>query len=184
MTETTNNGAPMLEVKELSIQFGGLRAVDGLNLSVKKHQLYGLIGPNGAGKTTVFNMLTGVYKPTAGSVFLDGVNIIGKPPAEINKIGIARTFQNIRLFKGMSVLNNVKVGMQNSTKYTTIEGILRLPRYFKERPLAKSALRQTAQARNSESSRDGTEAPSAGRARGGHEPQRDCGAYEHYPLRA
>ena len=119
MTETTNNGAPMLEVKELSIQFGGLRAVDGLNLSVKKHQLYGLIGPNGAGKTTVFNMLTGVYKP----------------PAEINKIGIARTFQNIRLFKGMSVLNNVKVGMQNSTKYTTIEGILRLPRYFKEEKL-------------------------------------------------
>lgn len=122
----------MLEVKELSIQFGGLRAVDGLNMRVKRGQLYGLIGPNGAGKTTVFNMLTGVYKPTSGGIFLDGANITGKPPVEINKSGIARTFQNIRLFKAMSVLDNVKVGMQNNTKYTTIEGILRLPRYFKE----------------------------------------------------
>ena len=139
MSEQTQNtpemiieNKTMLEVKELSIQFGGLRAVDGLNLSIKKHQLYGLIGPNGAGKTTVFNMLTGVYKPTSGSIILDGENITGKSPVEINKIGIARTFQNIRLFKGMSVLDNVKVGMQNSSKYTTIEGILRLPRYFKE----------------------------------------------------
>lgn len=122
----------MLEVKELSIQFGGLRAVDGLNMRVKRGQLYGLIGPNGAGKTTVFNMLTGVYKPTSGGIFLDGANITGKSPVEINKSGIARTFQNIRLFKAMSVLDNVKVGMQNNTKYTTIEGILRLPRYFKE----------------------------------------------------
>ena len=139
MSEQTQNtpemiieNKTMLEVKELSIQFGGLRAVDGLNLSIKKHQLYGLIGPNGAGKTTVFNMLTGVYKPTSGYIILDGENITGKSPVEINKIGIARTFQNIRLFKGMSVLDNVKVGMQNSSKYTTIEGILRLPRYFKE----------------------------------------------------
>lgn len=124
--------ANILEVKELSIQFGGLRAVDGLNMSIRPHQLYGLIGPNGAGKTTVFNMLTGVYKPTTGAIFLDGANITGKSPVEINKSGIARTFQNIRLFKGMSVLDNVKAGMQNSAKYTTIEGILRLPRYFKE----------------------------------------------------
>ncbi len=139
MKEQLNNspeiieGSPnMLEINELSIQFGGLRAVDGLNMTIKKHQLYGLIGPNGAGKTTVFNMLTGVYKPTSGYIILDGENITGKSPVEINKIGIARTFQNIRLFKGMSVLDNVKVGMQNSSKYTTIEGILRLPRYFKE----------------------------------------------------
>lgn len=124
--------APMLEVKELAIQFGGLRAVDGLNMRVNKGQLYGLIGPNGAGKTTVFNMLTGVYKPTSGGIFLDGVNITGRSPVDINKSGIARTFQNIRLFKAMSVLDNVKVGMQNGTKYTTIEGVLRLPRYFKE----------------------------------------------------
>lgn len=129
--EAAENGV-MLEVRELSIQFGGLRAVDGLNMRVNKHQLYGLIGPNGAGKTTVFNMLTGVYKPTTGVIYLDGANITGKSPVDINKAGIARTFQNIRLFKGMSVLDNVKVGMQNQTKYTTIEGILRLPRYFRE----------------------------------------------------
>lgn len=127
-----DKNTPMLEVKELAIQFGGLRAVDGLNMRVNKGQLYGLIGPNGAGKTTVFNILTGVYKPTSGGIFLDGANITGKSPVEINKSGIARTFQNIRLFKAMSVLDNVKAGMQNGTKYTTIEGILRLPRYFKE----------------------------------------------------
>ncbi len=124
--------APMLEVKNLSIQFGGLRAVDGLNMTIRKGQLYGLIGPNGAGKTTVFNMLTGVYKPTSGSITLCGTNITGKSPVEINKSGIARTFQNIRLFKGMSVMDNVKVGLHNHTKYTAIEGVLRLPRYFSE----------------------------------------------------
>ncbi len=128
----SENPSVMLEVKELSIQFGGLHAVDGLNMKVKRGQLYGLIGPNGAGKTTVFNMLTGVYKPTSGGIFLEGVNIAGKSPVEINKSGIARTFQNIRLFKDMSVLDNVKVGLHNQTKYTWIEGVLRLPRYFKE----------------------------------------------------
>lgn len=128
----SNNSSVMLEVKNLSIQFGGLRAVDGLNMKINKGQLYGLIGPNGAGKTTVFNMLTGVYKPTTGGIFLEGVNIAGKSPVEINKSGIARTFQNIRLFKNMSVLDNVKVGLHNQTKYTWIEGVLRLPRYFKE----------------------------------------------------
>ena len=122
----------MLEVRELAIQFGGLRAVDGLNMRVGKGQLYGLIGPNGAGKTTVFNMLTGVYKPTTGAILLDGANITGKSPVEINKSGVARTFQNIRLFKAMSVLDNVKVGLHNSMNYTAIEGVLRLPRYFKE----------------------------------------------------
>lgn len=124
--------APILEVKELAIQFGGLHAVDGLNMKIRKGQLYGLIGPNGAGKTTVFNMLTGVYKPTSGAILLDGVNITGKSPIEINKSGVARTFQNIRLFKDMSVLDNVKAGLHNHTNYTAIEGVLRLPRYFKE----------------------------------------------------
>ena len=128
MSET----APMLEIKNLAIQFGGLKAVDNLNLTIKKNQLYGLIGPNGAGKTTVFNMLTGVYKPTAGTIYLDGENITGKSPAQINRHGIARTFQNIRLFKDMSVLDNVKVGLHNQKKYTAIEGVLRLPRYFRE----------------------------------------------------
>lgn len=129
---TEKETSVMLEVKNLCIQFGGLKAVDNFNLTINKGQLYGLIGPNGAGKTTVFNMLTGVYKPTSGSIILDGLNITGKPPAQINKDGIARTFQNIRLFKEMSVLDNVKVGLHNQKKYSTIEGILRLPRYFRE----------------------------------------------------
>ena len=129
---TEKETSAMLEVKNLCIQFGGLKAVDNFNLTINKGQLYGLIGPNGAGKTTVFNMLTGVYKPTSGSIILDGLNITGKHPAQINKDGIARTFQNIRLFKEMSVLDNVKVGLHNQKKYSTIEGILRLPRYFKE----------------------------------------------------
>lgn len=130
MSENTSK-TPMLEVKQLSISFGGLKAVDGLNMTIDKGQLYGLIGPNGAGKTTVFNMLTGVYKPTSGSIILDGENITGKPPAQINCCGIARTFQNIRLFSNMSVLDNVKVGLHNRMKYSVIEGALRLPRYFK-----------------------------------------------------
>lgn len=121
----------LLEVKSLGISFGGLRAVDDFNLKIEKGQLYGLIGPNGAGKTTVFNMLTGVYKPTDGSIFLDGENITGKKTIDINKHGIARTFQNIRLFKQLSVLDNVKVGLHNHYKYSTLEGILRLPKYKK-----------------------------------------------------
>lgn len=121
----------MLEVNNLSIQFGGLRAVDGFNMTIEKGQLYGLIGPNGAGKTTVFNLLTGVYKPTEGIIKLDGQDITGKSTIEINKAGIARTFQNIRLFKDMSVLDNVKAGLHNHHKYSTVEGIFRLPRYFK-----------------------------------------------------
>lgn len=122
----------LLEVKNLGITFGGLHAVDDFSFSVKKGQLYGLIGPNGAGKTTVFNMLTGVYKPTSGGFTLDGENLTGKPPIEINRKGIARTFQNIRLFKDMSVIDNVKVGLHNGKKYTIAEGIFRLPRFFKE----------------------------------------------------
>lgn len=122
--------AALLEVKNLSISFGGLRAVDDFDLSIKKGQLYGLIGPNGAGKTTVFNLLTGVYKPNEGIITLDGVNVTGLKTIEINKAGIARTFQNIRLFKELTVLDNVKAGLHNHYKYSTIEGILRLPRYF------------------------------------------------------
>ena len=120
----------LLEVKNLGIVFGGLHAVEDFNLSLEKGSLYGLIGPNGAGKTTVFNLLSGVYKPTTGSFSLDGVKLVGKSPIEISKLGIARTFQNIRLFKNLSVLDNVKLGLHNQVKYSTIEGILRLPRYF------------------------------------------------------
>lgn len=121
----------LLEVKNLSISFGGLKAVDNFHVEIKKGQLYGLIGPNGAGKTTIFNLLTGVYKPNAGSIVLDDVNITGKSTIEINQAGIARTFQNIRLFKDMSVLDNVKAGLHNHHKYSTVEGIFRLPRYYK-----------------------------------------------------
>ena len=121
----------MLEVNHLAIQFGGLRAVDGFNVSIEKGQLYGLIGPNGAGKTTIFNLLTGVYKPTEGIIKLDGQDITGKNTIEINRAGIARTFQNIRLFKDMPVLDNVKVGLHNQHSYSTLTGILRLPKYYK-----------------------------------------------------
>lgn len=122
----------LLEVNKLSIVFGGLRAVDEFDLHIEKGSLYGLIGPNGAGKTTVFNMLTGVYKPTSGKIILDGEDITGKSTIEINHKGVARTFQNIRLFNDMTVLDNVKVGLNNQKKYSVAEGILRLPRYFKE----------------------------------------------------
>lgn len=121
----------VLEVKNLSISFGGLRAVDDFNLEIKKGCLYGLIGPNGAGKTTIFNLLTGVYKPNEGIILLDGENITGKKTIDINRAGIARTFQNIRLFKDLSVLDNVKVGLHNHNAYGTLTGILRLPKYHK-----------------------------------------------------
>lgn len=121
----------LLSIKNLGIQFGGLRAVDEFNLKIEKGELYGLIGPNGAGKTTVFNMLTGVYKPTAGEIILDGKNITGKKQIEINKLGVARTFQNIRLFSQLSVLDNVKAGLHNQYKYSTFSGIFRLPTFFK-----------------------------------------------------
>ena len=119
----------LLEVSNLGIAFGGLQAVAQLDLKIEQGQLYGLIGPNGAGKTTVFNMLTGVYKPTEGDIILDGKNITGLPPAKISQAGIARTFQNIRLFDKMSVLDNVKVGLHNQIKYGLFTGLLRLPAY-------------------------------------------------------
>ena len=121
----------MLSVKGLSISFGGLKAVNNFAINIEKGQLYGLIGPNGAGKTTIFNLLTGVYKPDTGTILLDGQNLTGKSTTDINKAGIARTFQNIRLFKDLSVLDNVKAGLHNHHTYSTIEGILRLPRYYK-----------------------------------------------------
>ena len=137
----------MLETKNLGISFGGLKAVDGLSLKIEKGQLYGLIGPNGAGKTTAFNLLTGVYKPTMGNFFLDGEKMTGHNTVEINKKGIARTFQNIRLFKQLSVLDNVKVGLHNDNKYSTAEGILRLPAFFRtEKEMNRKALSAPAEA--------------------------------------
>lgn len=119
----------LLDVKNLGISFGGLRAVNNFEIQIEKEQLYGLIGPNGAGKTTIFNLLTGVYRPDSGKVLLDGKDITGKSTIEINKAGIARTFQNIRLFKALTVLDNVKVGLHNNHHYNTVSGIFRLPRF-------------------------------------------------------
>lgn len=131
----------VLETKNLGITFGGLKAVDDFNISVEEGQLYGLIGPNGAGKTTVFNLLTGVYRPTHGTFFLDGKEMPGKTPAEISKSGIARTFQNIRLFEKQSVLDNVKIGLHNRFKCSLAEGILRLPGYYKsEKIMTETAM--------------------------------------------
>ena len=121
----------LLEVKNLGISFGGLKAVNEFQVTIEKGSLYGLIGPNGAGKTTIFNLLTGVYKPDEGIILLDGENIVGKKTIDINKAGIARTLQNIRLFKDLSVLDNVKAGLHNHYKYSTLEGISRLPKYYK-----------------------------------------------------
>ena len=130
----------ILKTENLSISFGGLKAVSNVNLEIKKGQLYGLIGPNGAGKTTVFNLLTGVYKPTEGQIFLCGENITGLDPITINKAGIARTFQNIRLFSNLTVLENVMVGLSNQIKCSVVESIFRLPRHSNsEKEFKKSA---------------------------------------------
>ena len=120
----------LLDVQHLSISFGGLRAVDDFNVAIEKGELYGLIGPNGAGKTTVFNLLTGEYKPNEGIVKLDGKDITGRPTIEVSKAGIARTFQNIRLFKKLTVLDNVKIGLHNQYTHSTAASMLRLPSHF------------------------------------------------------
>ena len=123
----------VLKTENLGISFGGLKAVQEFNLEIKKGQLYGLVGPNGAGKTTVFNMITGVYKPTTGKFWLDGENLTGKSQEMINQKGIARTFQNIRLFNNMTVIRNVMVGLHNQPEFkcSVASSIFRLPKHFK-----------------------------------------------------
>lgn len=131
----------LLEVTNLGINFGGLAAVSGLNLSIDSGHLYGLIGPNGAGKTTAFNMLTGMYVPSEGRIILDGEDITGRSPEHISKAGVARTFQNIRLFNAMSVLDNVKVGMHNRVTYGMWDGVFRSKKYHeKEKEMNEKAL--------------------------------------------
>ena len=125
-----NMKAPVLDVQDLGIDFGGLTAVNDLNMQVYDGEIVGLIGPNGAGKTTVFNLLTKVYKPTRGKIYFDGKDTAGKSVVDINKAGIARTFQNIRLFGNLTVLDNVKTGFHNVIPYSPITAILRLPKYF------------------------------------------------------
>lgn len=131
LTDRDKDKKPILDVRELGIDFGGLTAVDSFNITIGPTEISGLIGPNGAGKTTIFNLLTGVYQPTRGSVLVNGIDIKGMPVHKVNKLGIARTFQNIRLFTDMSVLDNVKVGMHNDIKCSFPESVLHLPGYYK-----------------------------------------------------
>lgn len=131
----------LLEAKGLGVKFGGLKAVDEFNFKIEENQLFGLIGPNGAGKTTVFNLLTGVYQPTSGGIVFAGKSLNKLSPIKITQLGIARTFQNIRLFKEMSVIDNVKVGLHHSQNYSLITSILHLPNYFKgEDTMTKMAM--------------------------------------------
>ena len=123
---------PVLETRHLGIEFGGLKAVDDFNLTIGKTEIAGLIGPNGAGKTTVFNLLTKVYEPTSGAVLINGQDLHGMSIVQASRLGIARTFQNIRLFDKMTVEENVRIGLHNQVKYDMITGILRLPRYWKQ----------------------------------------------------
>ena len=132
LTDRDKDKKPILDVRELGIDFGGLTAVDGFNLMIGRNEITGLIGPNGAGKTTVFNLLTNVYQPTRGSILIDGMPTAGKKTYQVNRMGVARTFQNIRLFKELSVIDNVKVGLHESMKYNLGSSLLRLPNYWKE----------------------------------------------------
>ena len=131
MREQDVDKLPVLDVRNLGIDFGGLTAVDGFNMTIGPTEISGLIGPNGAGKTTIFNLLTSVYQPTRGSILLKGIDTKGMNTAKVNKMGIARTFQNIRLFNDMTALDNVKVGMHNEIKCSFVASLLRLPSYFK-----------------------------------------------------
>ena len=131
MAETTAK-TPILKAQNLGIRFGGLKAVDDFNIEIGESELVGLIGPNGAGKTTVFNLITGVYKPTEGSFYLCGERMNGKKTHQIVRAGIARTFQNIRLFKKMTVIDNVKAAMQDQLTYSLPQAIFRTPKYWAE----------------------------------------------------
>jgi len=133
---------PILECRNLGIDFGGLTAVNDFNLAIGRTEIAGLIGPNGAGKTTVFNLLTKVYQPTRGVILLDGVDTLDKTTVQVNKMGIARTFQNIRLFANLSVEDNVKIGLHNQMKYGTFSGIFRLPNYWKQERIARERTRE------------------------------------------
>ncbi len=132
LTDRDKDKRPVLDVRGLGIDFGGLTAVDDFNLMIGRNEITGLIGPNGAGKTTVFNLLTNVYQPSRGSILLDGVPTAGKKTYQVNRMGVARTFQNIRLFKDLSVIDNVKVGLHQSMNYRLPEALFRLPGYWKQ----------------------------------------------------
>ncbi|MEA4894145.1 MAG: ABC transporter ATP-binding protein [Oscillospiraceae bacterium] len=137
----TENRTPVLETRNLGITFGGLKAVQNFNIKIYEGELVGLIGPNGAGKTTVFNMLTGVYLPTVGSVVLNGEVLNGKKPHQVVASGVARTFQNIRLFKQMSVIDNVKAAITKDIDYNMIDAMFRTPKFWRiENQLTEKAM--------------------------------------------
>ena len=131
LREQDQGKLPVLDVRNLGIDFGGLTAVDGFNITIGPTEISGLIGPNGAGKTTIFNLLTSVYQPTRGSILVNGIDTKGMTTSRVNRLGVARTFQNIRLFGEMSALDNVKVGMHNHIKCSFISSLLHLPSYYK-----------------------------------------------------
>ena len=128
---------PVLEARHLGIDFGGLSAVSDFNMAIGRTEIAGLIGPNGAGKTTIFNLLTKVYQPTRGSILLDGIDTANKTTAQVNQLGIARTFQNIRLFRDLTVLENVQSGLHNETKYNLASAIFRTPGYWRKERIAR-----------------------------------------------
>ena len=137
LTDRDKDKKPILDVRELGIDFGGLTAVDGFNLMIGRNEITGLIGPNGAGKTTVFNLLTNVYQPTRGSILIDGMPTAGKKTYQVNRMGVARTFQNIRLFNDLTVAENLMVAMNDSVRYGLAGSILHFPRYAREEHIAR-----------------------------------------------
>ncbi|MDO5707571.1 MAG: ABC transporter ATP-binding protein [Andreesenia angusta] len=132
----------ILEAKNIGIQFGGLKAVDKFNLEIFENEIVGLIGPNGAGKTTTFNMLTGVYQPTSGDIFVEEESILGLKPNQTVSKGLARTFQNIRLFGELSVIDNIKIAFQKNMSYSILSGILKTPKYWTEERIADQKARE------------------------------------------
>lgn len=133
---------PILECRRIGIDFGGLSAVDEFTIAIGRTEICGIIGPNGAGKTTVFNLLTNVYRPTRGSILVNGVDTLGMTTDEVNRRGIARTFQNIRLFKDLTVEENVLIGLHNSMNYSVASSMLRLPKYWKQEKEARERVRE------------------------------------------
>ncbi|MBR5390129.1 MAG: ABC transporter ATP-binding protein [Clostridia bacterium] len=142
LTERDSDKTPILECSHLGIRFGGLTAVDNFNLAIGRTEITGLIGPNGAGKTTVFNLLTKVYQPTRGSILLNGVDILPMTTAQVNRAGVARTFQNIRLFQELTVEDNVLIGLHHEMDYTVPEAFLRLPRFWRGERIARQRARE------------------------------------------
>ncbi len=142
MPERDLGKTPILECRRIGIDFGGLSAVDEFTIAIGRTEICGIIGPNGAGKTTIFNLLTNVYRPTRGSILVNGVDTLGMTTDEVNRRGVARTFQNIRLFKDLTVEENVLIGLHNSMNYSVASSMLRLPKYWRQEKEARERVRE------------------------------------------